>query len=518
MLSADATAYLERRGVTDPRVWTAAGLRENGEHRIVFPWRDADGNDIYTTGRSLNGTTPKYKHAQGPKPPLYAATKRAWHDETVGLCEGQMDALVCVQAGLPTFATSGSSLPDEAIPILRQKRHVILIPDRDEAGARWREEAVTKLLDATLLSEVVVPDTHKDIAEVAERGTIPIVELLKQRRPIASWHEPAPSFIASASQIEISWLIEDLWTDQAVGFIGGEPKVGKSWIALEIALAVATGISALGRFKPHQEGNVLIVQEEAKRSDLSRRIQLLARGHHLAPDELGRLHVAAQPGVLLDDEEWQQKLTRAALLLEAPLVVLDPIVRMHSVNEDAAGEMRPIFRFLRRLQAEAGCAVMVIHHLGKKKENLKVRPGQRLRGSGDFHALLDSGLYLDKPPKGRIVSVTVEHREAEEPEPFMFELLHDPENQSTHLHYQAGELADIAILEAMPDVENQLRDHPEGLTKKELETAVPRRAKYVRQALERLIDAGRATDLSGKRADAAGRQRTVKLWIPRSTH
>jgi len=37
------------------------------------------------------------------------------------------------------------------------------------------------------------------------------------------------------------WLIEGLWSEEAVGIIGGEPKCGKSFLALDLAVAVDIG-------------------------------------------------------------------------------------------------------------------------------------------------------------------------------------------------------------------------------------------------------------------------------------
>jgi len=37
---------------------------------------------------------------------------------------------------------------------------------------------------------------------------------------------------------EKPWLVEGLWMREAVGIIGGEPKCGKSFLALDLALAV----------------------------------------------------------------------------------------------------------------------------------------------------------------------------------------------------------------------------------------------------------------------------------------
>ena len=47
---------------------------------------------------------------------------------------------------------------------------------------------------------------------------------------------------------ERRWLIEGLWADQAVGIVGGEPKCCKSFLALDIAVAVASGVPCLRRF------------------------------------------------------------------------------------------------------------------------------------------------------------------------------------------------------------------------------------------------------------------------------
>jgi hypothetical protein len=73
--------------------------------------------------------------------------------------------------------------------------------------------------------------------------------------------QPLP--VVRASDIEFathkpSWLIDQLWTHQAVGVIGGSPKSGKTWLALEMAVSVASGNPCLGRFEVLSPGRVLI--------------------------------------------------------------------------------------------------------------------------------------------------------------------------------------------------------------------------------------------------------------------
>ena len=50
------------------------------------------------------------------------------------------------------------------------------------------------------------------------------------------------------------WLIDGLWGRQAVGIVGGEPKCGKSFLALDLAVAVAAGVPCLRRFAADQPG------------------------------------------------------------------------------------------------------------------------------------------------------------------------------------------------------------------------------------------------------------------------
>jgi hypothetical protein len=60
---------------------------------------------------------------------------------------------------------------------------------------------------------------------------------------------PLPVVRASALEVPArceTWLIEHLWTDQAVSVISGGPKIGKTWLALEMAGSVAAGSVCLG--------------------------------------------------------------------------------------------------------------------------------------------------------------------------------------------------------------------------------------------------------------------------------
>ena len=52
------------------------------------------------------------------------------------------------------------------------------------------------------------------------------------------------------------WLVDGLWSEEAVGIIGGEPKCCKSFLALDLAVAVAAGVPCLRRFAVSRPGRV----------------------------------------------------------------------------------------------------------------------------------------------------------------------------------------------------------------------------------------------------------------------
>ena len=55
------------------------------------------------------------------------------------------------------------------------------------------------------------------------------------------------------------WLVTGLWSEEAVGIVGGEPKCCKSFLALDLAVAVASGTACLRHFPvPHRRARAAL--------------------------------------------------------------------------------------------------------------------------------------------------------------------------------------------------------------------------------------------------------------------
>jgi hypothetical protein len=206
---------------------------------------------------------------------------------------------------------------------------------------------------------------------------------------------------------EQRWLIEDLWADYAVGIIGGEPKCCKSFLALELAVAVASGAPCLRRFPVARTGRVLLFAAEDALGIVRHRLDGIcaAAGVDLAALDLD---VITAPTLRIDTDDDQRRLADTVAALRPMLLILDPFVRLHRVDENVCSEVAPLLAYLRDLQRRFALAIVVVHHA--RKGAGRARAGQALRGSSEFHAWLDSALYLRRTDDD--LTLTIEHRAA----------------------------------------------------------------------------------------------------------
>lgn len=223
------------------------------------------------------------------------------------------------------------------------------------------------------------------------------------------------------------WVIQSLWAASAVGLIGGPPKAGKTLLALDFAVSVASGTPSLGTFPVHDPGPVLLYLAEDSLHSARTRIEGLCtqRGLHLGRLDL---YLLDTPSLLLDRQDDVDRLFATVAKHKPRLLVLDPLVRLHRSNENDAGEISAILGQLRLLQRTHQTAVVLVHHARKNGRGI---PGQDLRGSGDLHAWGDSNAYLGRR-KDRLV-LTLEQRFHRPIDPVPLRIQVRPDGSCPHL-------------------------------------------------------------------------------------
>lgn len=223
------------------------------------------------------------------------------------------------------------------------------------------------------------------------------------------------------------WLVRDLWSHLAVGIVGGQPKSAKTWFGLDLAVSVASGTDCLGRFPVECPGTALAYLAEDSLVETRARIEALCLSRNLDIQDLD-LSLIAAPTVRIDILDHQRRLEATIKALNPRLLLLDPLVRLHRLDEDRASDISGILGYLREMQRTFDLAVVLVHHAGKKH---RANPGQALRGSSDLHAWADSAAYLSR--KNGKLSLIIEHRSAPTPGAFTLELVSRPDGSATHL-------------------------------------------------------------------------------------
>jgi hypothetical protein len=237
-----------------------------------------------------------------------------------------------------------------------------------------------------------------------------------------SFSEPSTFPVLAASKLECDsnyqpWLIERLWTIHAVGFVSGPPKSFKTWTVLEMAVSVATGLPCLGALPVHRTGPVLLYAAEDPAAALRLRLQALARHHGMNLDQID-IRVICADSLRLDRPADRQKLAATVELHRPALLVLDPLVRLHALDENQAAPMAELLGHIRTLQRASATAIAIVHHSRKAPAH---SAGQSLRGSSDLYAFVDSLVSLQRR-HGR-VTLSAEHRSAPEMAPLPIELV-----------------------------------------------------------------------------------------------
>ena len=163
--------------------------------------------------------------------------------------------------------------------------------------------------------------------------------------------------------------------------LGGNSKAYKTWLLLNLAVAVATGTDWLGF--PTTKGKVLYVNFEIQPQAWQRRIASVtkAQGVELKP---GQIQLWNLRGHAADFRELIPKIIARAKTEGFSLVVLDPIYKLYGgTDENSARDIAELLNMVERLTVDTGAAVVYGNHFSKGAQAGK-EAQDRISGSGVF--------------------------------------------------------------------------------------------------------------------------------------
>lgn len=172
--------------------------------------------------------------------------------------------------------------------------------------------------------------------------------------------------------------------------IAGPSKAGKSFALIELSIALAEGVKWLG-FNCAQ-GRVLYVNLELDRASCLHRFKDVYRAMHLTPNHLDHIDIWNLRGRSVPMDKLAPKLIRRANKKNYIAVIIDPIYKVITGDENSADQMAKFCNQFDLICTELGTAVIYCHHHSKGAQGGK-RSMDRASGSGVFardpDALLD---------------------------------------------------------------------------------------------------------------------------------
>ena len=164
--------------------------------------------------------------------------------------------------------------------------------------------------------------------------------------------------------------------------LAGPSKAGKSFALIELCIAIAEGGSWLGQFSCAQ-GKVLYINLELDRASCLHRFKDVYTALGLAPENLANIDIWNLRGASVPMDKLAPKLIRRAKKKGYTAVILDPIYKVITGDENSADQMAKFCNQFDLVCRELDCAVIYCHHHSKGAQGGK-RSMDRASGSGVF--------------------------------------------------------------------------------------------------------------------------------------
>lgn len=164
--------------------------------------------------------------------------------------------------------------------------------------------------------------------------------------------------------------------------LAGPSKAGKSFALIELCIAIAEGRPWLGRFSCAQ-GKVLYINLELDRASCLHRFKDVYTALSLPPQNLRNIDIWNLRGASVPMDKLAPKLIRRAQKKGYTAVILDPIYKVITGDENSADQMAKFCNQFDLVCRALDCAVIYCHHHSKGAQGGK-RSMDRASGSGVF--------------------------------------------------------------------------------------------------------------------------------------
>lgn len=432
----------------------------NSTPEAVYAYRDEDGGVLFEklrypgkrfSQRTIGVDGKRVYSLDGVRKVLYNLPEVTTANH-VAICEGEKDADNVNALHLESFGHSqtrfiattnfdgaGKWRPEYSPHFVG--KHVVILPDNDAIGKEHALHVADSVFpyarDVRIVNLPGLPDKG-DVSDFLQTHTAQ--DLLAAIHNAPRWKPaegrlliPAPQFLASVSS-DIDWLVTGVIQRGSNGVLCSLPKVGKSWVGVDLVLSLALGLPWLGFTVPRPVKTALITREDNAAMTKWRMSRLL-RGKNSTIAELeGRLYVNSReqsPDFRLDKSDLLGSMIAGLKAIKPEFVILDVFNVMHAADENDNTQMRAVVEQLSILQREVACSIGVVHHFNKQSDGSLT---QRLRGASAIAGWAEWLIGIESivsEPKTR--RMTFELKAASQPDPITYAVKSDDIERSIQI-------------------------------------------------------------------------------------
>jgi AAA domain len=305
------------------------------------------------------------------------------------------------------------------VPMLRG-RNVVVLADNDDKGIEHANAVATSLVGVASSVKVLTFSELPPKADVSDffdgGGTVCTMWLRIEALPEYE-STPGTSGRQSLTAAELVKKVFEpprhLVTDVVLAgcmILAARPKIGKSFMTLMLALAVANGAAAFGEFSTERSGVLVISLEDSERR-VQRRLLSLSKDPDLVPSNDVFLEYEwkrMDDGGLADLEAWLDEHPHVGS------VIVDSLQRIRNPQAGKAvyREDYDALASLQGLAQRRNIAVLVVHHTRKSED--RNNPADDISGSTGLQAAADGWIILKAAGEAGHVHMHVTHRDLED--------------------------------------------------------------------------------------------------------
>lgn len=466
---------------------------------IYYTYRDARGNEIHQKRRYpqkkfaiYHKQNDDWVKGQGDVKPILYNLPNVLANEKVFVVEGEKDAetLIDLELVATTNMHGAKSWKSQYTESLREKI-VYIFPDQDPDGQEHARIVSEALFGVAKEIRIVNVPKGKDVTEWIEQGATvhdilnlveqtPILETTPKSSEKNNQSAECLNFISigelmARPEIKEDFIVDGLLSVGGLSLIVAKPKVGKSTLARQLALAVATGADFLGR--KTKQGTAFYLALEEREQDV--------RNHFKAMGSSGEESIMVCTDA--SSPELLQKLF-ASLRKDRPaLLIIDTMIRVLKLKDlndyaQTTSALGPIMNIAR----EVSTHVCLLHHASKKAQ-LDI---DAALGSTAISATVDLVITLMREGGERVVQC-----EGRVDNPIEKSILNfDPETKTMQL---GGRVEDLQVNELKQQILDHLTTVGEPITEAEIRDHVHGKTAHKNKALRLLRDAAQIKRAGG---------------------